>query len=228
MKTHDYLNTVLSGRTDCVEGVVSWREERPVLIADHANKVRSESGPSDLRQRAAFSSFSIPDAEWNDGIWADYDGDHPLSRQYHDNVRKERQALEWHARNSRCRLIIDPTVDFSSRGKGAHLPRLENLHGFLASMDDESTEVAFSKKGQQGNVTIVGDWFACEAQLPSAREGLRQTVFSWHAPSVLKYLRDFDDDFSRISNGEKVEPASSRRRAMDRIAELIEAEKAKP
>lgn len=65
-----------------------------------------------------------------------------------------------------------------------------------------------------GSLTICGDWFYAESITPQPGEGYRYTVFTWHAPSVLQKLRQFDEDFGRymVESGGKVN--SSRQTAI--------------
>jgi hypothetical protein len=88
-------------------------------------------------------------------------------------------------------------------------------------MPDDKVRVALSPQARAGNLTIVGDWFSAESVSPRAGEGHRQTVFNWHAPSVLRSLHAFDEAFAEYISESGVEPESSRQNAVTRIKEIL-------
>ncbi|MGH9856017.1 MAG: hypothetical protein ACREBD_39785, partial [Blastocatellia bacterium] len=105
------------------------------------------------------------------------------------------------------------------RGALAVKTRLQILFEFLGSMSDESVHIVMSNNARHGNVTIVGDWFVADSQVP--REGgYRQTVFNRHAPTVLKWVRTFDEEFRELRN---MGAYKSRQAAMEAITERISA-----
>lgn len=208
-------------RSGAIVEVADYPEERTELMSRCANRVMELGSYVHLRQRGALSSFSIPNRLLNDPVW-DLRGD--SSQFYRKHLRNERIALEQHARQSGCSLILDPDT-FVARMSGDNPirmhSRLSTLREFLESMPDEKVQVAITRRAQEGNVTILGDWFVAESQAPRPGEGYRQTVFSWHAPTVLKELRRFDQEFEEYNRQSGLEPNASRKAAIAKIKEVI-------
>jgi len=200
--------------------IADWPEERAQLLINCANRIKDLGYHGMVRQRGAFSSFCIPDAEITDSVWREREGKDRRSAFYHCLQRQERQSLEWHATRAGCRLIIDPAFRFKERGLEASLSRLKTLLVFLNSLADHQVEVVFSEEAQHGNLTIVGDWFVAESLVPRSG-GYRQTVFNWHAPTVSRSVKRFDEQFEGIAREQKLELRSSRRTGIERIGQII-------
>lgn len=199
--------------------IADWPDERTKMMAQYANRVVKDfSEYGCVRQRGAFSSFSIPDKGERNPIWKLFDGNTPRPGHHHELQQQERRALEQHARARGVYLIIDPTLNLEVvRGPLAVKTRLQILFEFLKSMPDESVHIVMSDQARHGNITIVGDWFVADSQVP--REGgYRQTVFNRHAPTVLKCVRRFDEEFRDLWNAGA---RKSRQMAMDKIEERI-------
>ncbi len=209
--------------TSIVE-VADWPETRTELIAQYANLVIELGGHGQVRMRGALSSFCLPDKDVSDPIWARRDGNSLRSHYYHLLQREERRALELHARECGCALIIDPSIhyDLSKLGEEAAHARLNTLWEFLDSMPDNKVQVVISPSARKGNLLIVGDWFVAESFVPRPGEGYRQTVFSWHAPTVLRQARKFDQQFEELFRESDLQPNASRIAAMDEIKEIID------
>jgi hypothetical protein len=200
--------------------VADYPEERTEMMSRFANRVKDLGSSVHVRQRGTLSSFSIPNRVLNDPVW-DLRGD--SSHYYRKHLRNERAALEQHARQSGCSLILD--LEFAS-SKIKDNPkrmnaRLSTLMEFLESMPDEKIQVAITGRAQEGNLTILGDWFVAESQAPRPGEGYRQTVFSWHAPTVLKELRRFDEEMEEYHRQSELEPNTSRKAAIAKINEML-------
>ena len=86
-------------------------------------------------------------------------------------------------------------------------------------MPDELIRVIVSPDARAANLTLVGDWFSAESLSPKAGEGHRQTVFSWHAPTVLQALRRFDAEFEALAAENPHAP--SRQAALAQIDALL-------
>jgi len=200
--------------------VADWPERRTELMAQYANRVVEFGKYGRLRQRGALSSFCIPNKDVNDRIWTLRDGNNIRTTYSHHLSRQERIALEVHARACGCSLIIDPTIDFSERGATTTRARLSVLLEFLESMPDDKVKVVMSPQAREGNLTIVGDWFVAESLVPRP-EGYRQTVFSWHAPTVLRWVSAFDQQFEELYAESGLGPNKSRRKAIEKIKKII-------
>jgi hypothetical protein len=211
--------------------VSDWAENRTEMLVQHANRVLELKSFGRVRQRASLSSFSIPDKDPSHSIWDQREGNVPRSPFYRNLLRNERRALEAHARTAGCDLIIDPEFCLERNGVAATHTRLCILTQFLESMPDEveqapkrqapKVRVALSPQARSGNLTIIGDWFSAESVSPRPGEGHRQTVFNWHAPSVLHVLRQFDEEFSDLMRESGVQPENSRQHAIDRIRQIL-------
>ncbi len=199
--------------------ISDWPERRAELLAQNCRVVQELDHAGRVRQRAALSSFSIPDKGVGNSIWQKRDGDFRQSDYYHSRLLEERRALEKHAREAGCSLIIDPDFCLERNGAEATKTRLGILLEFLESMDEEKIEVVMSPQARHGNLTVVGDWFSAESVSPRPGEGHRQTIFSWHPPSVLATMHRFDEQFDEINQEEGLQP--SRQIAIDRIREQL-------
>lgn len=177
------------------------------------------TGRCRVRQRAALSAFSIPDAHPRDPIWRQRDWDTARDDEFHELQRQERVSLEQHARRSGCDLFIDPTVVYADHQKGALHTRLLVLRQFLESMTDRQVRVAMGEPAREGNLTIVGDWFYGETVSAWKGFGCVQSVFTWHAPRVYQKIREFDRLFSAYYDPSP--SPSSRERAIAKITERI-------
>lgn len=204
--------------------VTSYAEERAELLARCAQQVAEFGSFGRVRQRAALSSFSIPDRPLTDPIWAKRDAGVVRSAYLLNLQLAERRGLEQHARQAGCDLIIDPAFSFERSGREAGLTRLRILRRFLETMPDELIRVVVSPDARAANLTLVGDWFSAESLSPKAGEGHRQTVFSWHAPTVLQALRRFDAEFQALAAESPHAP--SREAALAQIDALLADEPA--
>lgn len=179
-----------------------WPEERTELLARYANLVVSRDDFSIVRQIGALTSFCIPDADLQDEVWKLRDGTPERSGFYHHLQREERRALEQHVKAKGCKLVIYPHQTYSGRGEdkaeSVREARLQTLIDFLESMlDQEGIDVLLTDVPNDGNLTIVGNWFVAESLLPGVG-GYRQTLFKWHAPTVYQRIQEFDRKFEEL------------------------------
>ena len=194
-------------------------ETRARILAEHANNAYELDGPQRLRIRAVHTSFSIPDAYCKQPIWAERDWGNFRGDSYHTLQREERKAFQRHASENGCDLLIDPTIPVNDGEQKAQRVRLGILREFLRSQlgREGSVRVASHPVARGGSLIIVGDWFYGESMSPSKGAGYRQTVFSWHAPRVLRKIQDFDEMFN-----ECYDPSgSSIQRAVDEIEKIM-------
>jgi len=170
-----------------------------------------------VRQRAIFSSFSLPDAQPNDAVWDSIDLPARRSEHFRNLLLNERRILEKHAREHGCSLLLSPFVDFAPGGAGVHRSQLALLKRFLVSMPKERISVAFVEGRFSGNLTLVGDWFGAKALPSQPGSEYRQTIFSHHAPTVLHWLRDFDQEREASLRKSGVDILESRDHAVGQI-----------
>lgn len=127
-----------------------------------------------------------------------------------ENLAEERRELETGAIEWGCDLVLHPfdpkpapkpasqdpgqiAKKFSARAKRA---RGMVLRSFLVSMcKTANVRVVFNERALGRNTIIYGDWFLAESMTPVYGEGFRHTTITNHAPTVLKWMMDFDRDF---------------------------------
>jgi hypothetical protein len=196
------------------------RQMRATMITESARQVLEMGGPGKVRQKGTLSSFSIPDKPVSNEIW---------NRQYEDLdeytkrlYRMEREALETHASQAGARLMVFPEVSPQGlKPDPMRARRVEVLLDFLISPAGEKTEVVLSDQAVGGNLLILGNWFMAGSMAPRPGQGYRHTVFNWHAPTVQKALREFDEDFNDILESQGLTPENSRQHAIVRIKALL-------
>jgi len=196
--------------------IAEWPEKRAEMMISYAQWVIELGVYGHVRHQGSSSTFAIPDRDLDDPIWKDRDGTTPRSDYYHHLQREERRILERHARMAGCSLIIDPTATFlNARGPNVRRTRLLILRDFISSMPPDKLRVVMSPKAQQGNIVIVGDYFAAESQVPRPG-GYRQTIFNSHPPTVLQKIRQFDQEFEELyaTAGVSLEEADARLEAL--------------
>jgi hypothetical protein len=201
--------------------IAQWQETRAELMGKHADRVLAMGVCGTVRQRGALSSFCIPDRDVRHILWDRREGERKRSSYLRDLQKRERQALERHARRGGAKLIIDPWITFARASTDPVKARLESLLEFLESVDDKQAQVITRRGENEGNLTIVGDWFVAESQIPRPGDGYRQTVFTWHAPTVLGAVRDFDSAFASICRDQNIDPSKSRTHTIDVVKQRL-------
>ena len=236
----DFVNRLENELTeDTIEGMFGWGQtpSGPIYECaespDDRNRVLveylagcKEFGFGKVRQCAAFSSFSIPDRDPIDPAWDARDGEvAPRSEDAKKLLRAERQMIEENARESNIDLIIKPTVRATQHGIDATIARLSEVRAYLGSMAmfEDRIRVAIWPENKKiyGNLTIVGDWFAAIAVVPFAGESYRNTIFTRHAATVLKQIRDFDSRMTGLLSLQPGPPHESRRYAINVLDEIL-------
>lgn len=203
--------------------VTAWAEERTRLLGEYASWVSNLHFSGRVRQRAALSSFSIPDANITDEIWKQRDGNVIYREYYHDLLHKERKAFQIHAEQSGCDLLIDPDFCLERNGREATNTRLKILLEFLKNRKMvKDVRVAISPIAREPNLTIIGDWFSAESFNPKPGESHSRTVFCRHAPTVLGQVRRFDKQFDTLLAQQASSPRASRDWAIGYISEIIQ------
>jgi len=80
----------------------------------------------------------------------------------------------------------------------------------LEAMPEDKVRITISPRPVETHLTIVGDWFAAESLTPRPGRGDRQTTFTWHGPTALRYARAFDQAFARVCCEAGMSPEGSR------------------
>jgi hypothetical protein len=212
------IDRVVSGATAMRRGVFesapSHLDRTKMLVEGIERTLKLAREHVLIRQMGAISSFSLPDVPESHDDWKAIDG---FGEKRNEDLRRllalERGHLEAFSREAGCKLILDPGITYTSRGQKAFIRRLEILTHFLEDMSDERVDVVFSDSSFGANVLMVGDWFLAESITPVANKGFLQTLGSWHAPTVLRRIREFDREWNRLlrvrgwNEGETREPA---------------------
>jgi hypothetical protein len=207
--------------------------QRTALLTEWTQRLIDDGEFGRIRQRAAFSSFSIPSRGPANEVWEVREGNSPRSHEVRALLRKERDLMERHAREAGCDLIVDPYVHVVERQTGSarleavHAPRstrvrLEILRDFLQSMPDDKIRVVFQRGKIDGSFSSVGDWFFAEAVVPRYLGGYRKTIFTEHGPTVLSRIEEFDRELRELLDDMWPGGQSSREVAISTIGEIIE------
>jgi hypothetical protein len=204
-------------------------ESRTATLVAQGTSLVASVASGRIRQRALFSSFSIPDEPPTAKVWQHLDREQPRSDFYRGLLREERQLLESQAKEYGCTLIISPLIDPAPVGPLVHQIRIETLIGFLESADKRLVDIVFAESFHAGNETILGDVLLARALPPQPNRDYQQTLFTSHAPTVLQACRAFDqayrDEYRRQGfPSQSPQPGHSCERALDalraRLSEL--------
>ncbi len=211
--------------------------ERTRQLVEYSERVfaQTDNQGGRLRQRSAFSSFSLPRRSVQHSDWDAREGEDQTQRgpEVRELLLKERDVMERHARLQGCDLILDPYVSVRKPNRGAAsiclkheaeptVVRLRTLQQFLESMPDDKVRVALQKGKIEGSSIIIGDWFVAEAVVPHYKGGYRQTHFTRHACTVLSRVQAFDREMEDVlSDSLPPSGTSSRVAAIETIQGII-------
>jgi hypothetical protein len=117
--------------------------QRTQWLVAHSNWLLNSNRHGRVRQRALFSSFSIPDRNPHDSIWNRFDGRSPKSIELRQLLREERITLERHVRIEGCTLMLAEEIDFLPVGADVHRVQLETLIQCLESLPQDGVDVVF-------------------------------------------------------------------------------------
>ncbi len=196
-------------------------EERADSLANYTDEALKHGGYGPLRQAGALTSFCLPNEPPNHEIWRFRDSPIQRGDLLYRFLAKEREALETYARKNGCYLIIDPYIPLPPLSATAFKIRLSTLLSFLEDTTVAHVHVVVRQRATSGNRAIVGDWFSAESQVPRPGKGYYQTIFTWHAPTVLDHIHQFDEDFASLLRKTRVAPESSRELAIAAVKEAI-------
>jgi hypothetical protein len=105
----------------------------------------------------------------------------------------------------------------------ALLLRQKELLAFLEDKAMHDLKPIVLSEPESQNILIVGDWFYAESRNPGRRSNYNHTFFTWHAPTVLARIEEFDSTFEAIRKQKGIDPRLLRRNARDRLEEIIKA-----
>lgn len=128
--------------------------------------------------------------------------------------------MEAHARQSGCSLLLHLFAT-SPSDTSAQYARITQLIDFLRSIPERMVKVAVTKEEMHDSLILVGDWFGARASPPRPQTDYRQTFFCRHAPTVLRWVRDFDRKLDEILAKSGVPTRKSRDMALMRLEERL-------
>jgi hypothetical protein len=202
----------------------SLPDERAAWLAEHSRNVVAMDAYGRLRQKGGLSSLHIPREVIGHPIWERRYRPVGRSDDHKRLQREERLALEQHAREAGCRLIVNPDLVYPDLCAMAVVARLESLRAFLKTMPDDKCEVAWNNSMDHDvSVTIVGNWFAAESVHARRGKGYYQTIFTRHAPCLTTKIVTFDDEFDGLLQLHGWKRRNSRREAIKLIERRLVA-----
>jgi hypothetical protein len=222
MKVFDSLVRRAQLESQALFECAQYQEERTAMMVAYAKKVLELDAHGHVRQKGALSSFHIPDKpithpDWDARYGSLKPGDYRCRLQ-----RDERLALEEHARQDGCSLIIKPSLTYSKYGESSRRARLTELLAFLESMPDHLVRVAVSERmPTSSNITMVGNWFLAESVSAAIGGGYQQTIFTRHAPSIQAKLELFDREIGELLKTQPGGAANSRKFVLKSIVSII-------
>src|SRR2546426_2487399 len=205
-----------------------YPEDRSLMLERYADEARKLVGPQCVRHMGGFSSFSLPDESSGHAYWTARYAGRPRTASASDLLRRERRALEAHARIGGFKLAVNIGLDIDAHyGNGAKHARLNILLDFLERLDiaPDLVQVVLLENYPPHSLIMVGDWFVAESRAGRFTRGFQQTLFTAHAPSVSRRLEDFDHDMRGLLEAQGT-PSDSRDWAIRRLRE--EVAKAEP
>lgn len=201
-------------------------ETRARMMAEYANEVINCEFYGHVRQKGGLSSFHIPNKSFSNPAWADRYLPNIKSDSHIKGQFEERIALERHAVEEGCSLIVFPEwmhyVISENYSPAAQLARFGELVEFLESMPDDKVCIAMDHNMKNDeSITILGDWFVAEAVSRSASQGYRQSIFTRHAPSIFNRISLFDREIEELLRKDGWTRSDSRRRAITYLNGII-------
>ncbi len=176
---------------------------RTLKIVKETKEVFQLYGGGIIRQRAFYSSFSIPNRATNEPIW------NLWQKEHFTELRLERYWLEEHVKKHYCKLILKP---FSRREMNVAnsqylILRLKALLNFLETYKDKIDIVIIPEHNsfKKRNILLVGKYFYAESNKHST-QGWKNTSFK--SEKIQKRINEFDDEFYQILSEMKLPAAS--------------------
>lgn len=196
--------------------------KRTEIIANESKELFEIYGGGVIRQRAVYSSFSIPNRGENEFVWRN------LASKHKDQLKNERLWLERHVLNKYCKLIIKPMAVSRLRSKNPKelLVRLQILDEFLKTNLANVDVVTIPEKVLYGrkHLTIVGNWFFAESNDPRSK-GWENTSIS--SKEVDLKIKEFDSEFDQLLERKGISVFDAKQEALSEIDSMIKILKQK-
>ena len=218
----DNLVTHVSQTTRPLYECAMYPEERARMLVEYSRRVRKMGFTGCVRQAGPLSSFQTPNKRLEHPIWRErygqyYPGDHHCER-----LREERMALESHASQAGCKLIVALRMDHSKYGNKAMCARFRVLIDFLKSMPDEKVVIAVDDGARQKSLVAVGDWFMAESMLGKLGWGYHQSTFTRHSPTIRSAIDKFDQEIEELLQEQDTDTLRSRETAIELLKNRLE------
>ncbi len=195
-------------------------EDRALLLERYADEARRFIGHQCVRQAGGFSSFSLPDESSGHAHWIARWADKPRGANTATLLRRERRALEAHAKVGGCKLVVSLGTDIDQYyGLGAKHARFSIFLDFLERLQlaPGLVQVVLLEKYPPHSLLTVGDWFVAESRAGRFGRGFQQTLFTAHAPSVTRQVEEFDHDMRGWLDAQGTSAEDSREWAIQRL-----------
>ncbi len=142
---------------------------------------------------ASLTTFHLPHRGAADPVWKKYFPGTPDDRFLFEALRRERVALQRHARKSGCWLILDPVERLENvyrrHGPSSVRARVSGLLHFLRDDSLPDVVVAINDDAERmSSVTLVGDWFSSEAVSSGGKRVIREAFFTRDALTVRQQI----------------------------------------
>lgn len=208
---------------ECAEDNV----RRALLLADYANSVWAIRKYGQVRQMASLTTFHLPDRGAGDPVWRKYFPATPDNGLLFDALRRERVALQKHARVGGCRLILDPVerlrTVYAKHGSDSIGVRINEILKFLRDDSIPDVVVAINDdEARTASLTLVGDWFSSEAVSSGGTRIMRESLFTRHAPTIRRQIEDFDNRMHDLLVARGWNETSSRAQAVSYLQSYLE------
>jgi hypothetical protein len=197
-------------------------EDRAALMKNYADKVSSLDKFGVVRQKGGLSSFHIPGKHIGHQVWADRYAPGNRGSNHKELQLGERKALQLHANEAGCKLIINPLNALDGRSPLANKSRTIALIDFLESMSDDKLAIAIqTEKTSIESLTMVGDWFLAESVSFKDGDGFTNTFFTRNASEIAKRIETFDEEFEELLLKNNWTEANSRQNAIEELNRIL-------
>jgi hypothetical protein len=191
-------------------------EDRATLIKLYADKVRDIDEFGIVRQKGGLSSFHIPDKYIGHQDWIDRYAPEHRGTNHKELQLAERKALQLHAENKGCKLIINPQYAIEGRSQLAAKTRINTMLDFLSKMPDNKVVIAMQdENSSKESLTMVGDWFLAESVSFKNGDGFTNTFFTRNASEIAERINKFDEELNDLLDKHKWTAKSSRKKAVE-------------
>lgn len=168
--------------------------DKSKLIVSSAQDVAERFQSAKVMQRSTLTSFSLP-MVLEDENW----------QLVHDRKKlfwlhlPERVALEKLGKRGGYDLIIDPCYSQTGYRWDIVKAKLQTLRKFLQdNAKNQDLRVVVRQFKRSESEIIIGDHWMAHSAAVSTMATERETISTWHAPTILSYYKKFQDEFQSM------------------------------